>query len=280
MLIDWFTVGAQVLNFVILVWLLKRFLYQPVLDAIDAREARIARQIADAGATQVSALLEQKDFKQRNATFDAQRQALLAQASADAQAERSRLMDAAHQAADAATARRQDAERHAAASLRRGLADRTRAQVLAIVRRVIGDLADTLLDERVAAVFMRRLSAAETATLTSLASGLDPKLPRASVRTAFEPSAALRESLRGAIVAALAPLRTGAVDAPIDVVFETAPDLLGGIELFVGSRKLEWNVTQYLDMLGQVLDQATSTAAPGARRVPADVPAPTPAVVP
>ena len=38
MLIDWFTVGAQALNFLILVWLLKRFLYKPILDAVDARE--------------------------------------------------------------------------------------------------------------------------------------------------------------------------------------------------------------------------------------------------
>ena len=38
MLIDWFTVGAQALNFLILVWLLRRFLYKPILNAIDARE--------------------------------------------------------------------------------------------------------------------------------------------------------------------------------------------------------------------------------------------------
>jgi F-type H+-transporting ATPase subunit b len=50
MLIDWFTVGAQVLNFLILVWLMKRFLYQPILDAIDAREQRIAAELANAAA--------------------------------------------------------------------------------------------------------------------------------------------------------------------------------------------------------------------------------------
>src|ERR1035441_6695689 len=38
MLIDWFTVGAQALNFLVLVWLMKRFLYKPILDAIDERE--------------------------------------------------------------------------------------------------------------------------------------------------------------------------------------------------------------------------------------------------
>jgi F-type H+-transporting ATPase subunit b len=48
MLIDWFTVGAQVVNFLILVWLLKRFLYKPILHAIDERERRIAKELADA----------------------------------------------------------------------------------------------------------------------------------------------------------------------------------------------------------------------------------------
>ena len=42
MLIDWFTVSAQAVNFLILVWLMKRYLYQPILVAIDAREKRIA----------------------------------------------------------------------------------------------------------------------------------------------------------------------------------------------------------------------------------------------
>jgi len=45
MLIDWFTVGAQIVNFLILVWLLQHFLYKPILNAIDAREKRIAANL-------------------------------------------------------------------------------------------------------------------------------------------------------------------------------------------------------------------------------------------
>ena len=48
MLIDWFTVGAQALNFLILVWLMKRFLYKPILHAIDEREKRVATELANA----------------------------------------------------------------------------------------------------------------------------------------------------------------------------------------------------------------------------------------
>ena len=50
MLIDWFTVGAQALNFLVLVWVLKHFLYKPILDAIAAREKGIAAKLADADA--------------------------------------------------------------------------------------------------------------------------------------------------------------------------------------------------------------------------------------
>jgi F-type H+-transporting ATPase subunit b len=48
MQINWFTVIAQVINFLLLVWLLKRFLYKPILKAIDEREGKIASQIKDA----------------------------------------------------------------------------------------------------------------------------------------------------------------------------------------------------------------------------------------
>ena len=73
MLIDWFTVAAQALNFLVLVWLLKRFLYQPVLDAISTREQRIAKQLADAAAQAAAAKSEREQFEHKNAEFDAQR---------------------------------------------------------------------------------------------------------------------------------------------------------------------------------------------------------------
>ena len=63
MLIDWFTVGAQALNFAILVWLLKRFLYKPILNAIDARESRIAAQLADRGFDDLDAPIRRLNGK-------------------------------------------------------------------------------------------------------------------------------------------------------------------------------------------------------------------------
>ena len=101
MLIDWFTVGAQALNFIILVWLLKRFLYKPILNAVDAREARIAAELADAEAKRVEAKKERDEFQRKNEAFDQQRAALLSKATDDAKSEHQRLLDDARKAADA-----------------------------------------------------------------------------------------------------------------------------------------------------------------------------------
>ena len=92
MLIDWFTVGAQTLNFLVLVWLLKRFLYKPILDGIDAREKRIAMEMANADATKAEAQKEQKEFQHKNEEFEQKRAALLSRATDEAKAERQRLL--------------------------------------------------------------------------------------------------------------------------------------------------------------------------------------------
>ncbi len=94
MLIDWFTVGAQVLNFLILVWLLKHFLYKPILNAIDAREKRIASELADADAKKSEAQKERDDFQNKNKVFDQQRSAQLSKAADEAKVERERLRNA------------------------------------------------------------------------------------------------------------------------------------------------------------------------------------------
>ena len=65
MLIDWFTVGAQALDFIILVWLLKRFLYRPILNAVDAREQRIAAELADADEKRAEAQKGREEFQHK-----------------------------------------------------------------------------------------------------------------------------------------------------------------------------------------------------------------------
>jgi F-type H+-transporting ATPase subunit b len=140
MLIDWFTIGAQAVNFLILVWLMKRFLYKPVLAAIDTREKRIAAELADAAAKKADAKKDRDDFQHKNEEFDQQRAALLTKATDDANTERERLLDAARKAADALSAKRQETLLNDAHNLNLAIRRRTGQEVFAIARKALKDL--------------------------------------------------------------------------------------------------------------------------------------------
>src|SRR5271169_5042329 len=172
MLIDWFTVGAQALNFLILVWLLKHFLYKPILNAIDAREKRIARELADADAKKAEAQKEHDEFQHKNEEFDRQRAALLSKATDEAKAERLRLLDEARKAADALSARRQETLKSEAHNLSQAISRRTQQEVFSIARKVLADFATTSLEERMGDVFTRRLRGMDGKTKDGLAKAL------------------------------------------------------------------------------------------------------------
>ena len=178
MLIDWFTVGAQALNFLILAWLMKRFLYQPILDAIDAREKRIAAELADADARKREAQTERDAFRRRNEEFDQRRAELLSQAADEAKVERKRLFDEARGAAADMGAKRQETLRNDAGNLSRSIRLRTQHEVFAIARRALADLATTSLEERLGEVFTRRLGAMDGQAKAGLATALASHGPR------------------------------------------------------------------------------------------------------
>ena len=186
MLIDWFTVGAQALNFLILVWLMKRFLYTPVLDAIDAREKRIAAVIADADQSKAEAAQERETFRRKNEEFDEQRAELVAQSRREANAERYRLLDEARQAADGLSAKRKEMLRRDVHTLNQAVGRRTQQEVLAIARQALTDLASTSLEARMTEVFTRRLRALDGEAKAGLAEGLKSAPDPAVVRSAFD----------------------------------------------------------------------------------------------
>jgi F-type H+-transporting ATPase subunit b len=249
MLIDWFTVAAQALNFIILVWLMKRFLYRPILDAIDSREKRIAAALADADAKKAEAHRERDEFQHKNDEFERQRALLLGQATKDAESERQRLLDEARQAADALTVRRQEALRGDAQRLNQALVRRTQREVFAIARKALADLATASLEQHIAEVFARRLRAldgpAKECVARALATGTDPAL----VRSAFELPAEQRAAIQSAV--------NETFSADIALRFETAPDLVGGVELSANGQKVAWSIADYLVSLQKGVDELT-----------------------
>jgi F-type H+-transporting ATPase subunit b len=259
MLIDWFTVGAQALNFIILVWLLKRFLYKPILNAVDAREKRIAAELADADAKKAEAQKDRDEFQHKNEEFDQQRAALLVKATDEAKAERQRLLDDARKAADVLSAKQHETLRSEAHNLNQAIRRRTQQEVFAIARKALTDLATTSLEERMGEVFTRRLRTMDGKVKEGLSEAL--KTEPALVRSAFDLPSEQRATIQKAL--------NEAFSTDVHVRFETAPDLVSGIELTTNGQKVAWSIADYLTSLekgvGELLkekDQPEAKATP------------------
>jgi len=91
---DWATFALEVLNFLVLVWLLKRFFYRPVLAVIEARRAETTKTIADAETVRHEAEQLQGEYQAHLAEVDTERTAAKARLDADIAAERSRRLAA------------------------------------------------------------------------------------------------------------------------------------------------------------------------------------------
>jgi F-type H+-transporting ATPase subunit b len=241
MLIDWFTVGAQVLNFLILVWLLKHFLYKPILNAIDAREKRIAAELADADAKKTEAQKERDDFQNKNKVFDEQRSALLGKAADEAKVERERLLDEARKAAESLRAAQAVTLRNDQARLGSEITRLAMNEVFGIARKTLADLATVSLEERVGEVFTRRLREMDGKAKALLGAAFKSSSEPAVVRSAFDLGIEQKAAIQNAL--------NETFSAEIRIRFETSPDLISGIELTTNGQKVAWSIADYLASL-------------------------------
>jgi len=257
MLIDWFTVVAQAVNFLILVWLLKRFLYRPVLAAIDAREKKIAAQLAQAAQREVQARSEREEFQRRNETLAQEREAILRKASDAADMERQQLLEGARQDAQSLRARLAAVLTKERQELGRQLATRAQAEVFELTRKALADLAGVDIEGRMIEVFMENLRAlpeSRRKLVNAGAAGLDGARSSrtAVVRSAFELEPAQRAAIEHAVLQCLGP--------EVALHFESSPQLVCGLELTLDGVKLAWSVTDYLTRVAQEMLDLTAVA--------------------
>ena len=261
MLIDWFTVGAQALNFLILVWLMKRYLYKPILKAIDTREQRIAAELADAGKKKAEAQKEREEFQHKNEEFDQQRAALLTKATDEAKAERQRLLEEARRVADALGNKRAESLANEAHNLNQAISRRTQQEVFAITRKALAELATASLEERMSDVFTQRLRGLDDKAKPAFGEALKKNSEPAVIRSTFELPAEQRATIQNAL--------NKAFSQEVHLRFETAPELVSGIEFTTNGQKLAWSIADYLASLEKGVaellkekDQAETKAEP------------------
>ncbi|GAB2919957.1 F0F1 ATP synthase subunit B family protein [Rheinheimera gaetbuli] len=243
MLIDWFTVGAQLINFLLLAWLLKRFLYRPILDAIDAREKRIADELASADAKKQAAEQLLKQYQQKNTAFEQQKSARLHQLEQDTKADRARMLDDVRAQASALKQNLAQALENEQRSLQQQLGDYVKDEVFAIARKALSELADTTLEAQITALFIARLRSLTQQEKATLKAGLTATGHSLQVRSTF----ALPEQQRALITAACHDI----LGDTFVTEFTQDAELTSGLEISANGQKIAWSIAGYLAALAK-----------------------------
>ncbi|WP_193187520.1 F0F1 ATP synthase subunit B family protein [Nisaea sediminum] len=250
MTLDWWTFGLQTVNFAILVWLLQRFLYKPVLRMVDARRAEMEKVRASAQEDREKARAERERVATEHAQIEAERRKTIADARAEAEALATEKID---QADKEATEIREKARTSLAAERKAAETDIRRAALdlgTDIARRLIEELPVESRTEAWIGHIEQHLAELTEAQRSALLQGMDGTSALRVVAAAPFPESVAqhwRERLQTAL------------GHELRIDFAHDPDLVAGVELHFPTAVLHFSWRSTLEAIRAEIEDDAET---------------------
>ena len=254
--LDGWTVLAQIVNFLLLVWLLKRFLYEPVRKVIEDREARLLRQREEAKQQAEAARAEEQRYKELSVALEAERRRILDEAVREADRERRRLIEEAQREAAAAKEEMLQRLREEKARLEAEIHRSIVGEACVVAGKVLQELTGVAVAEAlIDAVGQKLMPLPPPAPLEGVEEGA------LEIRTSFEPTEDQESRLRFIV-----EQWTGRTS--LEIAFVHDPSLQLGVEIAWGGEIVSWSARDLLqsvaaEALASIDANGAAGAAPG-----------------
>lgn len=243
MQIDWFTFAAQIVNFLVLLAILKRLLYDRIVAAMDRREQEIAGRLDEAERQQREATEQKERYQDRQEQLETRRNKIISQARDEAEETKKRLLGEARDEVEAKRRQWHDALKREQSDFQKQVQRQGTRQVIAISRQVVADLANRDLEEQVVATWRDQLEALDDDQWQQLrkATGKNDGL---TISSAFKLSKGARQSIEKPLIEHL---------GKISPTYRESDRVVFGIVLEAGGFQLAWSADSYLEDLTQSL---------------------------
>lgn len=245
--IDWFVFLAQIFNFLLLMYLLKHFLYGRIIKAMDDREAKIAARFAEADELKTKAEEEALLYEKRNQSLNEKKETMLNEATLAAEAKRKELMEKVRVEVDAVKARWQDMLIREQDAFFYDLRQRAAKQLYATARKALSDLADADLEERIVEEFLRRVQSLDEEKSTQLRKAISGGGNRVTIQSAFGIPAPRQTQIEEVL--------KKQITNGFTIRYLQEPDIVSGIEMRVNGHKIAWSLNEYLETLVESLTE-------------------------
>jgi F-type H+-transporting ATPase subunit b len=247
--IDWFTLVAQIVNFLILLLLLRRFLYGPIIETMDKREQKISARLQEAEEKRSEAEQQVELYRRQRQELEGQRDEQLAQIRLEVEARRQELLDEAHHEIQEKKRDWQMALRREQVAFLRNLRQRLGREAGEIARRALQELADVQVEQRMVNLFAKRIGELEADEKAEISASIQESDGEIVIRSAFELSVQAQQAITDAV-------REHLLDGDgLRPRFQTSPDLIAGVQLQAGGYEVDWTVRDYLDHLEEQIRQ-------------------------
>jgi len=224
---DWTTFLLEMVNFLILVWLLKRFFYRPVRAAIESRRVAIHKTLDEARQVHAEADALKQQYEGRLRSWAEARRKAMEQLAAEVEAERGKRLAALQQE----LAREREKAGVLAArereKLERQVTDAALARAGRFLDRLLGAVAGPELEQRLLDLFVQQLSGMAAGDRQALQDAWRDPAARPMLTTAFAVSGERREAVESALHDLLG-------EAPSGVDWRRDESLLAGVRLEAG----------------------------------------------
>jgi len=250
--IDWFVLFAQIVNFLILVFLLKHFLYDRILNAMDARQAKLVSEYEQAGRLKEDAKVAAEAYEEKYQALRQSSEDLMDKARDEAERLQKDLMNEARKEIDLVRQRWHEAIAREKKTLLEQLRRKSGSHIYEIVRRILTDLAYIDLEQRIIDKFIdliRHTSPETQGMIQEYSSSADAII---IIRSAFVISPEHRNKIRQT----LRPL----LSEDIPLRYETVPEIVAGLEMVIQAHKISWSINNYLTSLEDGFSQALKDA--------------------
>lgn len=253
MQVDWFTVVAQVINFLVLVYLLKRFLYGPIIDAMDRREKLIAERLHSADDKAAEAERVTLTYQAQIRELEERKEAILDETRDEMQTQRNLQMEELRkEIATTRTSWHEEVEIEKDTFLREARKGIGR-QACDIAHKALQELAGAELEQQLIQVFLKRLRQMDADERVAMAAALREQQTAIVVATSFDVEPALQQEITTVL--------SEVGGTAIATEFVRSDELLCGIALQLPAHKIVWSIDDYLDSLEQSLTSVLTTPA-------------------
>lgn len=249
MLIDPFTTIAQIVNFLILLWLLKKFLYRPILEAMQKREEEIANRLKTAKEKSLVAEKESEKYRRKQEEWEANKSELMAQLQEEVETQRQLWIQEAKAEISRMRSQWYQAFEREQETIVKDFQERINQQIEITINQALHSLANLSLEEQIINRFLDNFAMMKNQLKSGSTTSLDLQ---AQTHWQLVSSFPLNSATQRQLIQALETT----LEHPVKVEFERETDLICGVELRCQGYKLAWNLADYLQGLQEQLQQA------------------------